>query len=115
MSKIKRFKPKEIIIQIKGVDWRFKLIAESTYKRIVGSDSDAATLSKDRTVLFHLKGLSINTIKHELFHTLVDSSDTYSMDMTLDNLEELAAVIFANYSTQAQLWAEQIMDHFLRE
>ena len=111
--KTKRFKPKEITIQVKGVDWHLKLISDASYKRRMGSNSEAATLTKTREVLFHPKGLSMNTIKHELFHCLIDSSDTYSMEMSLDNFEELCAVTMATYNLQIELWANQIMDFFL--
>lgn len=109
----KRFKSKELVLQIKGADWSFKLISDASYKRRMGSDSDAATLTKSREVLFHPTGLSMNTIKHEIFHCLVDSSDVYSMSMSLDNLEELCATLVATYNLQIELWANQLMDYFL--
>jgi len=109
----KRFKSKEMTLQIKGVDWKFKLISENSYRRKFGAGSDAATDVKSREVVFHPNGLSMNTIKHELFHTLVDSSDTYSMEMSLSNFEELCAVLFATYNLQVEIWAEQLIDYFI--
>lgn len=89
----------EVKVLIKGATWTVKKLSLRKFNSIhKHKECPALTLPQDREIHLNEKLYTPHFIRHELFHAYIAESNTESMtDMTLDDMEELAASITAEY------------------
>lgn len=107
-------KANSITLSIKGVDWKFYAQTDASYRRSHGKDSDAVTYPHDRDCYFNKSRLLPGTVRHELMHVFVASSGTNSANLTVEQMEELAAEIFEQHGPEMNVLVDKLLDFFLR-
>jgi len=110
-------KPK-LVLNIKGIDWTFNVQTETAFRKmhgLNGKNAEAIIYPHDREVYFSSVYLSPYSVRHELAHVYVASTNTSSMtSMTVDDMEELFADIIGEHLDQIQELTSKILNHFLR-
>jgi hypothetical protein len=107
-------KNKSLKITMKGIEWTVYAHSTASYKRRHGSDSHAITYTKDREIFFNKDTLAPDYVRHELLHAFVASSSTNSSSLDVDQMEELCAEIIGEHGVELMLYADQILNFFLR-
>jgi hypothetical protein len=107
-------KSKSLKIKIKGIEWQIFAQTPAAYKRKHGSDSHAITYTKDREIYFNKETLAPDYVRHELLHAYVASSSTNSSSLTTDQMEELCAEMVGEHGIEMMLFADQILNFYLR-
>lgn len=106
---------KEIIVPIKGRNWKFILMTDRRFNRLHnsdGSDRPAITIPYSYECHFRKSDWSIIDIRHELGHVLYHMSLTASSDLTPDQVEETLCSIIGYHTPEIVLWSDQIAEKF---
>lgn len=109
---------KEIVIPIKGRDWRFILMTDRRFDKLHNPDEDgnaAMTIEGAYEVHFRKSDWTIAGIRHELLHVLYMMSLVGSTSMTPADVQELCAEIVGEHGQEICLWADRIADRFIKE
>lgn len=106
---------RSIKIAIKGSEWTFNLLSYITYTKKHGDDSCGITSRLTKTVDFLDKHWLIATLHHEIFHVMLAETATDSANLSTDQLEEVAAEIYAKHVYDMLTIADKIAYEFMRE
>lgn len=110
----------DIVIPIKGRNWRFVLVPDKRYDKQYNSepneegDSAAITLPDLNEVHFKKSVWDIVTVRHELAHVLYNMSLVSSADLTPGQVEETFAEIIGHHSSEIIFWSDLIAHKFMK-
>lgn len=107
-------KKKKYTANIKGVNWDFYCIPQSSYIRAHGKDSDAVTYPHDKECYFNKARFLPGAVRHEIFHIYVASSGINSANLTVDQMEELGAELYEQHGPSMDVLVDNILDFFMR-
>lgn len=103
---------KDYILQIKGKDWRIKMMTPATFKRLHSGSTEGVTFPHEREMNFDKSCFSHSVFFHECLHALVRESDTGSASLTKDQMEELCAEIIYEYHAEMYLWFDKVSAYY---
>ena len=107
-------KATSIALTIKGLEWKFYIQTDITYRKNHGKDSDAVTYTHDREVYFNKSRLLPGVIRHELIHVMVASSGVNSANLDVEQMEELCAEIYESHGPEMSAIVDKLLDFFMR-
>lgn len=96
MSKKKTFPSLEVLIC--GKRWTAYLCSSRYINKKHDKATMAITVLDDKEIFFRIRQLSKETIIHELFHAYVWELGARSMDLDVDQMEELCAEMFSKHA-----------------
>lgn len=100
----------EVKVLIKGATWTVKKLSLRKFNSLhKDKNCPGLTLPADREIHLNDKLYTPHYIRHELFHAHVAESNTESMtNMTIDDMEELAASIISEHCFDIAKLADEI-------
>ena len=106
---------KEFTIQIKGASWRIRQLTPRKFKKEHDQNWAAVTLPDSKEIHFNGDNFLPCHIRHELLHAFVSESNTESMNMTPDDMEELCCSLVGEFSIDIIKIADQIISQLKSE
>jgi hypothetical protein len=109
---------KEITLNIKGRDWKFKLLSDAKFNKLHngdGGDRPGVTMPPNYEVHFRKSDWTLIDIRHELGHVLYHMSLTTSSDLTPDQVEETMCSIIGYHVPDIIVWSDRIAEKFQSE
>lgn len=107
-------KKNTLLINIKGVEWKVKLQSNSVFVRNHGANTYGVVYPYDREMYLNKSHLSLEIIRHELWHILLHSLDMEFTDgIPADALEEICATSYANNGLALQEAEDRIINFIL--
>ena len=110
----KRIRPiKELVLNIRGRDWSFWLLNDSTFNKHHNDDGGnrpGVTMPADFQVHFRRSDWTVKDIRHELGHVFFAMYDNHSTDLTADQVEEQMCSIIGDYYADIGYFADRIIE-----
>src|SRR5687767_3210535 len=102
---------KEIILNIKGRDWKFILLTDKRFDKLHndedGGSRAGVTLTNQYECHFRKSDWCIKDIRHELGHVLFIMSLTGSAGLTPDQTEETMCEIIGQHCAEIIAWSDK--------
>ena len=105
----------EIILNIKGRDWKFLLLTDKRFDKLHNQEGELTTgmtLSNTYEVHFRKSDWCVTDIRHELCHVLKHASNTGTVDLSAEDMEELMCELVASNYSEIGLWSDRIAEKF---
>lgn len=103
----------EVIVNIKGKDWKYKLLSDKTYDKLHGDTSNGITLPDECEVHIRKSTMNSNILRHESFHVFYFSSLVETADLTALQTEEIACEIFGEHGPEMMSICDYVLNKFL--
>jgi hypothetical protein len=104
-----------LTLPIKGRDWQFVLLPDKTFDKLHNADGGGragVTMPNQYIVHFRKSDWCMVDIRHELGHVLKHMTHTGSVELSVDDMEELMCEIMASNYNEIGLWADRIAERF---
>lgn len=101
-------------LNIKGQEWKIRILSGSAYTRKYGVESKAFANLDTKTIVYNKNDMTPGIIRHELLHALLDEAHIESALLTSVQVEEMCASIIQYHWNNINLWTELILDEALR-
>lgn len=105
----------EIQLNIKGLDWKFKLYSNKEYIRLNGKSSQGFTMKAEREAHFNINYVETPLVLHELIHVYMSSCCIDSAEIDAYEREEIFADVIAHHINDIQYDCQSIIEHFTTE
>lgn len=93
--------------------WNFFLVDDED-NVIAGEDAEAETDADKKEVYFRREGVTIGTVRHELWHVFKHYCFTHSASLTAHQEEEISAELYSYQGKRIDKLAEEILEELIK-
>lgn len=105
---------KSVQVQIRGINFKCRLLKDADFEILHGNQADGSTGLLSKTIDFKASRLSMELVKHEIFHAYFYTSLTETALLEPLQVEECAAELFAYFGAEMIKTSDHVFKKFNR-